>query len=279
MSDQHAEAALPLRAATTQARSLLNEIAEISTRLNGLLKNESEDRRERAKALQFLNSVSDGGGGTAEQDHLESSIARLVDGANAAVERLDKQCKIMISNQRGIQEKIRKKTIDIERTTKRLESLRHIRPAYMDEYEQLEEELQVEYESYVVRLRNVDYLEGELAFFEQAATERQKKAERSMKRMQKKVREEELRILNGGDDYHEPDVGNASREITDNAALDSRIDASSPTSSSTPRERTSFSRSEGSPSAPSSTGSGHSFDGSETTGSLIDDDDDSDDHF
>jgi hypothetical protein len=47
----------------------------------------------------------------------------------------------------------------------------------MDEYEQLEEELQVEYERYVVRLRNIDFLGGELASFEQAAAERQKKAE------------------------------------------------------------------------------------------------------
>jgi len=70
----------------------------------------------------------------------------------------------------------------------------------MDEYEKLEEELQVEHERYVVRLRNVGYLEGELASVKQAATERRAKAERSMKRMQKKIREETLMVLNGPDD-------------------------------------------------------------------------------
>ena len=57
----------------------------------------------------------------------------------------------------------------------------------------------------------------------------------------------------------------------------SRKDASSATS--TPRDHTSFSRSEGSSSTPSSGGSGRSFDGSEMTGSLLVDDGDSDDYF
>ena len=125
-----------------KARSLVSEIKEISARLNELLKNESEDSQEREKALRFLNSVAGiPGDDGSEQDHIESSIARVLENTNAAVERLDKQCKILISNQRGMEEKIRKKTIDLERTSKRLESLKHVRPAYMDEYEQLEEEL------------------------------------------------------------------------------------------------------------------------------------------
>mmetsp|Transcript_34157 Transcript_34157/g.71907 ORF Transcript_34157/g.71907 Transcript_34157/m.71907 type:complete len:324 (+) Transcript_34157:231-1202(+) len=187
--------------AAEKARSLVSEITEVSARLNGLLKDEGDYSKERAIALQFLNSVADiSENDGLEQDHIESHIARILESTSAAVERLNKQCKILISNQRGMEEKIRKKTIDLERISKRLESLKHVRPAYMDEYEQLEEELQVEYERYVVRLRNVDYLEGELSSFAQASIERQTKAERSIRRMQKKFREEELRILNGGDD-------------------------------------------------------------------------------
>lgn len=184
--------------AAEKAQSLVSEIADLSDRLSGALKNESEDSNKRAAALQFLNCVTDTSVNEgAEHDHIESHIARVLESTNAAVERVDKQCKILISNQRGMEEKIRKKTIDLERTSKRLESLKHVRPAYMDEYEQLEEELQVEYDRYVVRLRNVDYLEGELSSFKQEAIERQNKTERSMKRMQKKFREEEMRILNG----------------------------------------------------------------------------------
>jgi clusterin-associated protein 1 len=188
-------------AAAKRARSLVGEITEISARLSGALETEGEDGKERTKALLFLNSVPGISGDSSHLDHqIDSSLASLVESTNEAVERLDKQCKILISNQRGMEEKIRKKTIDLERNSKRLESLKNVRPAYMDEYEKLEEELQVEHERYVVRLRNVGYLEGELASVKQAAIERRAKAERSMKRMQKKIREEKLMVLNGPDD-------------------------------------------------------------------------------
>ena len=36
------------------------------------------------------------------------------------------------------------------------------RPAYMDEYEKLEEDLQKLYDSYMIRFRNLAYLEGQL---------------------------------------------------------------------------------------------------------------------
>ena len=192
--------------AAKNARSLVKEIKEISSRLSQMLKNEGEDSKEKDKVLRFLNSSSDiprgddSGEDGIQSQRVEEQLRTILGGANSSVERLDKQCKILVSNQRGMEEKIRKKTIDLERTSKRMESLRHIRPAYMDEYEQLEEELQVEYERYVVLLRNVDYLKGELSSFEQSAVEKQNIAERSMKRMQKKFREEEQRILAGGED-------------------------------------------------------------------------------
>ena len=144
------------------ARSLVNEIIDISLGVSSRLRSESNDTEQRAKALEYLNcSLSSSVKGN-ETSHIESSIDRTNAAVESAVERLDKQCKIALSNGIGMQEKIRKKTMDLERTKKRLEGLDHIRPAYMDEYEQLEEELQVEYERYVVRLRNEDYLKGEL---------------------------------------------------------------------------------------------------------------------
>ena len=186
--------------AAEKAQSLIKEITEIGARLSSMMmSNGNEDSKVRENTLQFLNSLSDGSGGDSSQ-HVEEQLQTVVDSANSAVERIDKQCKILISNQRGMEEKIRKKTIDLERTKKRLESLSHVRPAYMDEYEQLEDELRVEYERYVVRLRNVDYLEQELSSFKQAAIETQKIVECKRKRMQKKYQEEEQRILVGDGD-------------------------------------------------------------------------------
>lgn len=184
--------------ATNRARSLVEEITAICSRLSSMLENECEDGNDRTNALRFLNSVI--GNNASARDHCYATISRNVDMTNSAKDRLDKQCKILISNQHGMEEKIQKKSIDLERTLKRLESLKHVRPAYMDEYEKLEKDLEVEYERYVVRLRNKDYLAGELSSFTQAAIEKRNKSERSQRRMQQQFREDELKVLDGRKD-------------------------------------------------------------------------------
>ena len=181
--------------ATKRARSLVDEVTEICSRLSDLLENESDDRKDRTNALRFLNSIL--GNNMSARDHCNLTISRNLEVTNAAIERLDRQCKLLISSQRGTEEKILKKSIDLERSSKRLENLKEVRPAYMDEYEKLEKNLEVEYERYVVRLRNKDYLVGELSFFNQVAKEMRTKSERSVRRMQKKFRDDELRVLNG----------------------------------------------------------------------------------
>ena len=58
--------------------------------------------------------------------------------------------------------KIEKKKQELERNQKRLRSLANVRPAFMDEYERLEEELSRQYQGYVERLCNLSYLENQL---------------------------------------------------------------------------------------------------------------------
>jgi clusterin-associated protein 1 len=175
------------------AESLAIEIADIGESIQNLLRSEANDSTERVNAIRILSDDQ-------ERHSMELEINHMIHETNTAVERLDRQCKMLISNNKGMEEKIRKRSIDLERNNKRLESLtfQTVRPAFMDEYEQIEKELQVEYERYVVRFRNVDYLERELQSRRVLADERAT-AERSVKRMQRKYRQEELAVLEGGD--------------------------------------------------------------------------------
>lgn len=70
----------------------------------------------------------------------------------------------------------------------------------MDEYEQLEQELERYYEQYVGRFRNLDYLEHEVDELNREETERMEENDRALKRMQKRLRDEEWRLLRGEDD-------------------------------------------------------------------------------
>lgn len=57
----------------------------------------------------------------------------------------------------------------MERHKKRLQTLKKIRPAFMEEFEKLEEELKYLYQSYVVKFRNAAFLENVLEQIQQAA--------------------------------------------------------------------------------------------------------------
>lgn len=182
-----------VRARAAAAETLAVEIAEIGESIQNLLRTEANDSTERADAIRFLSDDK-------ERHDVELQINQMVCEVSTAVERLDRQCKMLISNNKGMEEKIRKRRIDLERNNKRLESLtfQTVRPAFMDEYEQIEKELQVEYERYVVRFRNVEYLEQELQS-RRALAEERAGPERSVKRMQRKYRQEELAVLEGRD--------------------------------------------------------------------------------
>jgi hypothetical protein len=100
------------------------------------------------------------------------------------------------------------------------------RPAFMDEYEKLEGELAEEYEVYLEKFRNLDYLEHELDLYNrvrgrgdallcwstltacpvlsracasvlQREKEKMEAAGRALKRLQKKLRDEEFRMFIG----------------------------------------------------------------------------------
>ena len=61
------------------------------------------------------------------------------------------------SNEANLEAKIDKKKVELERNQKRLQTLKKVRPAFMDEYEKLEEELRKLYEEYIVKFRCVYY--------------------------------------------------------------------------------------------------------------------------
>jgi len=104
---------------------------------------------------------------------------------------------------RSWSKKIKKKRQELERCRKRYTSLANVRPAFMDEYEQLEQALERYYEQYVGRFRNLDYLEHEIDQMNREETDRMEENERALKRMQKRLRDAEWRLLRGEDDEKE----------------------------------------------------------------------------
>ena len=84
------------------------------------------------------------------------------------------------------------------------------RPAYMDEYERIEGELMKLYEIFVERFRNLAFLEQHLDEHNREEQDKFEETESSLKMMQNRLREEELRLLRGEKDAqsgHQNDRG------------------------------------------------------------------------
>merc|ERR1711975_84956 len=95
-------------------------------------------------------------------------------------------CSKLQDDETSLQEKIAKKQSDLDRCKKRLSDLENVRPAFMDEFEKLEHELER---------------------YNQEEQEKLEESERNLRRMQKRLKEEELMILRGEHEGNDNDGG------------------------------------------------------------------------
>lgn len=70
----------------------------------------------------------------------------------------------------------------------------------MDEFDRLQEELQNLFSEYLEKHRNLDYLENELELYNRKQQEQLEESERKLAKLQRRLRDEELRILRGEQD-------------------------------------------------------------------------------
>lgn len=181
-------------------RTLCSEIVESGASLFELLQKEMDVRADREKALRFLDGMSRNLGSNSESEVVERAVSQLLGSHSQNLEQMKTMTEELQRDEKGLEQKIKKKKQELDRCTKRLSSLATVRPAFMDEYEQLEQELERYYEQYVGRFRNLDYLEHEIDVLNREETERMEENERALKRMQKRLRDEEWRLLRGEED-------------------------------------------------------------------------------
>lgn len=186
-----------------QARSLATDIVDSGAKLYTLLGKDEELKASRERALQFLDSISLNLESNDSHEQIEKNIREQIHIVSENVTELESMCKELEKDQQNLRKKIESKSTELERTEKRFKSLKKVRPAFMEEYDHLENELKQVYECYLTRFRNLQYLESELAKYHFAELERKADSDRALKRMQKRLREEELKILRGEQDVDE----------------------------------------------------------------------------
>jgi clusterin-associated protein 1 len=178
----------------------VKQMSELSSKLieNGgalfeLLQNEPELRRQRSRAIEVIEKLGD----LQETRLLEKHIDSLLTQESQQVEDLRKGAEEHRAESQSIQAQIKKRQADLERTLKRLDNMKQVKPAFLAEYQKLEADLKTLYDSYVDRFRNTTYLEA--CVDQLTAKEQQEMLEREqwIDAINKRLRDEELRQLRG----------------------------------------------------------------------------------
>lgn len=176
-------------------RALASQITEQGARLYDLLEDEKSLGAERQNALRFLETISGNLSSNAEYQLVESRLEEAIASASEEAATLQRQCEELESDKKTLRLKIQKKQGELERNDKRLKSLQSVRPAFMDEYEKLERELEVYYDLYLQKFRNLDYLQTQLDLYNKRERLKLEENEKTKRKIQRSIIEDNQRSL------------------------------------------------------------------------------------
>lgn len=168
-------------------RQLASEITRRGAEMHDALGEEQELRDARLRAINRNMDVQD----------IEQQVHEQIVAVRDNVENVERALANLDKDEKSLEGKIEKRRAELERSEKRLSTLKSVRPAYMDEYERLQEGLQDLYVAYLERHRNLAYLESELDAHRAEEDERSRERDAAMQKMQRRLREEELKVLRG----------------------------------------------------------------------------------
>ncbi|KAK6476229.1 clusterin-associated protein 1-like protein [Huso huso] len=196
------------------ARQLASEITCKGATLYDLLGKEVDLREMRTAAIARPLEINE------TEKALRAAVKEALEHVQKTKDTLDN----VASDEANLEAKIEKKKLELERNQKRLQTLQSVRPAFMDEYEKIEEDLQKQYETFVDKFRNLCYLEQQLEDYHRVEQERFEETENTLRLMQNKLREEEKRLMKSGGKEDESDM-----EIQEDEGSDSDMEDQRPT--------------------------------------------------
>lgn len=168
-------------------RQLASEITQRGAALYDALESEPELRELRLRAISR----------NMDMDEIEACVKEAMAEVSEGIRGVEQMLENLEKDEKNLDQKIEKRKSELERSEKRLSTLQSVRPAYMDEYEKLQSDLQQLYTVYLERFRNLEYLESELEHYDRMEQEKMEESDRALKKMQKRLREEEMKILRG----------------------------------------------------------------------------------
>lgn len=110
-----------------------------------------------------------------DTSEIEMAMKQLLESIGQEISETRKQIENIKDTEQSLDAKIERRRTELDRNEKRLQTLRKVRPAFMEEFEKLEIELKALYEDYLQKFRYLAYLEH---LHEDAAKAEQERFER-----------------------------------------------------------------------------------------------------
>ncbi|KAK8747400.1 hypothetical protein OTU49_016794, partial [Cherax quadricarinatus] len=133
-------------------RTLASEITRRGATLFDLLCREVDLREIRTSIINRQLELTE----------VEAGIQTAIHTCEDEGKRNQQAIENVASDEANLDAKIDKKKTGLERGQKRLLTLKKVRPAFMDEYEKLEQDLKRQYEAFVQKFISLSYLENQL---------------------------------------------------------------------------------------------------------------------
>uniref|UniRef100_A0A8C9NGE7 Clusterin associated protein 1 n=1 Tax=Serinus canaria TaxID=9135 RepID=A0A8C9NGE7_SERCA len=174
------------------ARQLASEITSKGAVLYDLLGKEVELREARTESL----------GRPLEINEAEKVMKIAISSILEEVQKTKDMLNNVALDEANLEAKIEKRKLELERSQKRLQTLQSVRPAFMDEYEKIEEQLQKQYSTYLEKFRNLTYMEQLLDDHRRTEQEMFEEAANMLRLIQNRLKEEEQHLLKSGGEWH-----------------------------------------------------------------------------
>ncbi|XP_075292478.1 clusterin-associated protein 1 isoform X4 [Opisthocomus hoazin] len=194
------------------ARQLASEITSQGASLYDLLGKEVELREARTEAIARPLEINEA----------EKTMRIAIDCVLEEVQKTKDMLNNVALDEANLEAKIEKRKLELERSQKRLQTLQSVRPAFMDEYEKIEEQLQKQYSSYLEKFRNLTYMEQLLDDHRRTEQEMFEEAANMLRLMQNRLKEEEQHLLKSGNN-DDSDVEIQEDEESDSELEDRQI--------------------------------------------------------
>ncbi|KAJ8245785.1 hypothetical protein GJAV_G00260290 [Gymnothorax javanicus] len=195
------------------ARQLASDITSKGASLYDLLGKEVDLREMRTAAIARPLEINE------TERALRAAIKDVLENVQRTTDMLNN----VSLDESSLEAKIEKRKQELERNQKRLHTLQSVRPAFMDEYEKIEEDLQRQYEIFVEKFRNLSFLEQQLDDYHRLEQERFEETENNLRMMQNKLREDERSLVKRGDKDDDSDM-----DIPEDEGSDSDMDEHRP---------------------------------------------------